>query len=269
MANIKAIGGLAIASVKSVNALAKASVKAMGELLAAASFTANTAVFDGTNDWASKTGVPSGISADGKLSTFSCWLKLTNKDKLQYIYVLGINGSTSNRYSFWITSGNLIQIVGRNSANNIQLNVTGQTALTTGQWYHIYACFNMANTALRKIYIDGAAEILTVTTYNNADIDFNGGDRMRIGADTQTTPANKLDAALAELWFDVSYLDDPTKFAAAGKPISLGTTGELPTGTAPVCYHSLNGSGDSWATDSSGRGNTLTVTGALGTTTAP
>ena len=44
-----------------------------------ASFTAQTAVFDGTNDYMEKATAPSGI-ADGKQFTFSCWVRFDGGD---------------------------------------------------------------------------------------------------------------------------------------------------------------------------------------------
>jgi hypothetical protein len=80
MANIKAIGGLAIASVKSVNALAKASVKAVGELLAAVPIATAADTFDladanpisnpasdGTSEWTSGQGRFNAIRIVGNL----------------------------------------------------------------------------------------------------------------------------------------------------------------------------------------------------------
>ncbi len=133
---------------------------------------------------------------------------------------------------------------------------------------------------MRKIYINGVLDAGTVSTFgpNTEIIDFVAAvPTWQIGRNAGGDLAN---GALAELWLDDVYSNTPTAFvrrAATGvcKPISLGATGNLPTGSAPALYLSLNGSGASvgaangWAVDSSGNNNGFTVVGTWTTDTPP
>lgn len=230
----------------------------------ATGFTAFTAVFDGTNDYIGITSAPTGL-ADGKQFTFSFWLKMGagSDGASQYIQT-----TNSQRFAVLRTSANLIQFIGLDSGGGTQYNLaTTSTVTVASGWVHVYACIDTtAAAANTKIYLNGVSDTLTATLNNTANVDA-AGTLYRLGATSGAT--NKLNGALAEFWMNDVYFDDPTKFASGGVPISLGTNGQTPTGSAPVVYFSLNGGGDSWAVDSSGNGNTLTVTGALGTTTPP
>lgn len=230
------------------------------------SFTAATAVFDGTSDYLSLAGSPAAW-ADGKAFTGSFWLKMeSGSDGTLY----QIAASSSNRFGIQRTAGNKLRLFGQSSGGTTAIDVETTTNITVASgWVHVFFCYDTATAAgtkLRKIYLNGVSDTLTETTFTNTTIDASN-TAWRIGSTSTNT--NRLAAALAEFWLDDSYLDDPTKFAAGGHPISLGATGNTPTGSAPAMYYSLNGSGNSWAVDSSGNGNTLTVTGSLLTATPP
>lgn len=232
-----------------------------------AAFTANTAVFDGTNDYISVSSL-TGLS-DSKVFTFSCWANFSGGNgTLQYICQFTTAGTA--RFYIVKNASNQIDILGRNAAGTNILILRGNVAITdaTG-WVHIYVCIDLANTSNRKIYTNGTSNTLTVTTYTDDTIDFAIATTPKYTIGASSSGGNKVFATLAELWMDDTYLDNVAAFASAGKPIYLGANGQTPTGTAPAMYYSLNGSGDSWATDSSGNGNTMTVTGALGTGTPP
>jgi hypothetical protein len=82
--------------------------------------------------------------------------------------------------------------------------------------------------------------------------------------------ASRLNAAVAELWFDDAYWDVPNNFYENGRPRSLGATGATPTGSSPALYLSRDGSGNSWIGDSSTNNNDFTiVAGTIGSTTPP
>ena len=234
------------------------------------SLTANTAVFDGTGDLLKKTTAITGI-ADGQAFTMSFWMKADVDGTLYRIFYI-TTSTTPSRFRVFRTVGNTIEMVGNNVATTTVLEATTAATVTAAMgWTHVYIAIDLSNTSNRHIYINGTEDAsVTWTTYNTAGvIDFDATlPQSTIGSDGAED--GKLAGALAELWFDDSYFNDPTKFRnAANHPISLGATGNTPTGAAPVLYLSLNGAGNSWATDSSGNANTFTVTGTLGTTTSP
>lgn len=233
-------------------------------------FNANTAVFDGTNDFIRRASLSLTNIADGPAFTLVFWMKADVDLTLYRILYLSI-GSTTSKLRVFRTVSNAIEIVGNNAAGTEILDAITTSTVTAGDgWRHVYITINLADTADRHIYFDGTEDALvTWVTYNTSgiiDLDATNPSTT-IGADGSDN--GKLAGTLSEFWFNDSYFNDVTKFISGGAPISLGATGNLPTGSAPVLYLSQNGSGDSWVVDSAGNVNSFTVTGALGTTTAP
>jgi hypothetical protein len=230
-------------------------------------YDAVTAVFDGTNDWMRLTSSgPTGL-ADGKTFTLSAWVKINGADgSSQILTDFGVGGTV--RLLIHRNTSNVIRLLGLNAAAAVILDVAGSTAVTSATgWFHLYVCIDLANTSNRKIYIDGVADTLTVTTYTNDSIDFVGTNYIySIAADVDAVPVFKGNIALSELWFNDSYLDDVSKFATDNCPISLGSDGSTPTGSAPVFY--LKGEGNAFNVNS-GTGGNFTVSGSLTTTTPP
>ncbi len=93
-------------------------------------------------------------------------------------------------------------------------------------------------------------------------MDFSAASDWWIGADNAGTNIGEI--TMADFWFDDTYLD-PTdadnlaKFiTAAGGPVDLGGSGELPTGSAPLIF--LQGPAASFATNK-GTGGNFSVSG--------
>jgi hypothetical protein len=232
------------------------------------SYTANTAVFDGTNDYLRLTSSgPTGL-ADGKTFTCSFWVDFAGADNnYQALFDICSAGGTL-KLRIYRSNNNKITLLGLKSDDTTLLAMdSGATILAAAGWVHVYICIDLANASNRKIYFNGSAQSIAVTTYTDDTMDLVAGASAKytVGAEGDDDGI-KLNGALCEFWFDDSYLDDPTKFASGGHPISLGSDGSTPTGSAPVFY--LKGSGDGFATNS-GTGGNLTLTGTLGTTTPP
>lgn len=237
--------------------------------------TANTAVFDGSSGDGSYHSGSLNSVVDSKTFSFSCWVIFDDDNVDRHIFDITPLGPVNLRFSVVRGSSNALLVQGRNSANTTVLNYTSDTAkLLSGAWHHIFVTANLADVAARHVYIDGSeVTVGTWSDYTDALIDFDITGTaspinwIGINADGMS---DALDGALSEMWFDDSYLNDISKFFCAGHPVSLGANGELPTGSAPVFYLSLSGSGNSWLTDSSGNSNNFTVNGgSLGSTTSP
>lgn len=232
--------------------------------------TANTGVFDGSNDSIGTTSLVA--LSDAKTFTMSVWARFDGGDGvLKSIFTVGTNSRDNLIVSK--NTNNFITILGYDSTPALVLDATSSQGFTaSANWVHIYMAIDLANSSNRHIYFNGIEDSsVTWATYTDAtlNLDADAGDVNKVGSNFTGT-AQRLFAALAEYWFNDTYFNDPTKFRCpANHPISLGSTGNIPTGSAPVVYLSLNGSGNSWATDSSGNGNTFTVTGTLGSTTSP
>jgi hypothetical protein len=233
--------------------------------IAAASYTAYTAGFDGSNDYLTEdSGVPLAGASDGKLITFSVWLDFTGGDATQQT----IMWMESDRWLVEKTTGNAIHVVGRTTGGTVALDATTSVTKTASDgWFHLFLTVNMQNSSERHIYFDGTEDSsVTWTTYSNSNLDITRNIN-RVGA--AGSGLLKINASMAELWFDDTYNDTPTAFRESSKPKDLGADGSTPTGTSPVLYLSRTGSGNSWADDTSSNDNNFTVTGTLGSPTAP
>lgn len=240
-----------------------------------ASFTAQTAVFDGTNDYARYSSSP-GTVADGKNFTCSFWINFSGGDAVSQC-IFSIAAVTASKLRILKNASNQIQVIGASSGATTQIDMNGGTAITAAGtgfdgsdgWYHVFICVDTTTQANCKIYINGVAESMTYTTITSASsIDLSPtSPKYTVGA--LGSDLSKMSAAIAEFVFYDAYHDLPTSFYSGTVPTDIGATGATPTGSAPDFYFSRNGSGDSWATGSSGNGYNLSVTGALTSTTAP
>jgi hypothetical protein len=122
----------------------------------------------------------------------------------------------------------------------------------------------------RQIYIDDAVPSLTVNnTGANAAIGYATSLTNVIVGAQSAAGASKLDGDLSEVYInhaaslDLSIEANRRKFISATlKPVNLGATGSLPTGTAPIMFFS--GATASWETNK-GSGGGFTENGALTT----
>ncbi len=205
--------------------------------------------------------------SDTKTFTASFWIKFNGGDGvLQQIFRNG-NG----RFLIEKTTANLIRATASTTGGTATLNISGSTALTVASgWTHVLICVDTADAAnhiKRKIFINGVADTITETTFNNNVMDLLDAF-MRFGGGA--SGANKITADVCEVWLDDTYVDDPTLFAAGGVPISLGANGQLPkSGTPPAFYWSLGVWTGATVSDASGNGNDATVTGSIAAGTPP
>lgn len=217
--------------------------------------------YDGSNDYLSRGSALTGL-ADAKTFTCSFWIDLNGGDGSAQI--IQKHGAAGAGIQISRNTSNLLELEGYNAAAAQILSATSSITLTAASgWVHVYAAIDMANAANRHIYFNGTEDAgVTWTTFTDDTIDLNTASVFcRLGsADGATAFAN---ACVAEYWFDDTYFNDVTKFreAGTGAPMSLGSTGQTPTGSSPVFYLSLTGSGSSWAFDSSANANNFTANG--------
>lgn len=220
--------------------------------------------YDGTNDYSKISSDFSG-NADSKIWTGSLWFRRKGgAGSTQTFYGAG------TRVRAYFGSDNKIYFRGENSSGTLVLQLNGSTALTVdGEWHHMLWSFDMSDTAKRFLYIDDAAETLTVTTYSNSAIDFTQTSHA-IGA--RPAASEKFNGDLSEVWTSLgtsTYLEiDSTgirrKFIDAnGHAVDLGSDGSTPTGVSPILYSKAGGA------TNSGTGGNMTVTGALQQVTGP
>lgn len=225
----------------------------------------DSAQFDGTNDYM-QTGSLTG-AADSKLGLLSFWIRLDgNNGGTHQIF----NADSTGRIIIQRNSSNLFQISAKNAAGTSILNITTVAAYTaSATWLHVLSAWNMATAGSASIYVN---DVLTYTevTFTNDTIDYTTVTTS-IGA--SVTGVNKATACLAELYFaegqylDLSVTANRRKFiSSGGKPVYLGTTGLLPTGTAPIVFQHLDDAEApaDFATNR-GTGGNFSITGTLTT----
>lgn len=222
---------------------------------------AKAVVYDGTNDWLSRSSALSGVSA-GSVGTISFWAKLnggngTNMALLQ-IQDTGYLGVQVAR----ITT-NAVSVTMRSTGNATRFQATTDTTITTALgWFHFLMSWNVSS-SLGAIYIDDASNLAT-SGFAAGTIGYAGAD---VGVGATAAGVNKLNADMAEVWFDpTTYVDlsssaNRRKFiTAGGKPAALGATGQKPTGSSPAIY--LKGPASNWGTNA-GSGGNFTVNGTF------
>lgn len=226
------------------------------------SFTPNTALMSSGN-YARRTTAPTGL-ADATTYTLSCFLEFTGGDGVDQT-MFDISNGTAAKLRLRKTTSNLLTFDTWSPGGSPIATMTTSGAITVASGrIHVYVAVNQTNTALCKFYVNGTNVRTDGSIANPAACDLVPSTPKysfaRDGSDS-----NPASVRLSEFWFDDVYLDSPSLFATGSTPVDIGATGNTPTGSAPAFYFSRSGSGNSWATDSSGNGNDLTVTGTLGT----
>ena len=227
-------------------------------------YRANAAQFDGSNDFLRLAGDLTGNS-DGKAGTFSAWIDFTGGDGGQQIIVQKHNVTPTSRFFIVRTTGDVFNIQGFNSAGTGILSVTSTGTYTAASgWVHLLIAFNLA-TPVARLFVNDVDDEAGGSTETDDTIDFATGDgNWNIG--TNSSDTEKVDADVADFWFDDSFIDISTEANRRlfsnpnGKPVFLGETGQLPTGSPPLVF--LSGATVAWHTNL-GTGGGFTETGTL------
>lgn len=216
-------------------------------------------VFDGTNDFMLRGADLTGLS-DSKSGIFSCWYRLDGGDASN-LYLIH-NTATK----FYIRRDGTLgywSILGRNAASATRLDMrTAGTYFQAAGWHHLIMAWDLAS-SVGHLYVDGVSDKNAGATLTNGTLAYSAADW---AVASLTTGGSPFFGALAEYYFapgqylDISQAANLAKFRANGRPVSLGTDGSLPTGTAPKIY--LKNIYSSFQTNS-GTGGNFSVTGTL------
>lgn len=231
----------------------------------------DSADFDGTNDYMTR-GAGWNGAADSKTGIASVWVRIDaiGAGSTQYI----ITGPTAGTDFFLsattgIANQFLIQLRAPSAADGTRFQFNTNTARAIGGWHHYLLSWD-ANSGVAQLYNDDTSDLALTNTPSNNNLDYTHTDW---GVGGTIAGANKVDGCVAELYFapgqylDFSIVANRRKFrSSSGKPVFLGATGALPTGTAPILYSHLD-DGETVANFATNRGTggNLTVTGALST----
>ena len=235
----------------------------VGGKLIGGKYRSTAVTFDGSNDY--MTNGFSGVS-DTKLGIFSCWVKFNDGDGSVHTIVQAYTDATHN-ITIDRQANNTINFTLYAADGTVATNIytTGTVTVSSG-WTHVLASWDGANTT-GHLYIDDSADLNG--TPANKTIDYTQSGTYTTGA--TTAGGSKLDADIADIYFNTDeYLDlsssaNRRKFIdAAGKPVGLGLTGQLPTGSQPTLFLSLasDAAASAFATNK-GSGGNLSITGAL------
>ena len=223
----------------------------------------DSADFDGVNDYMLRGGGLTG-AADSKSGILSAWIRLDG---------LGPNiiNATGNNFIFVLRAGDQkFGIGGENAAGTeILLLITNTVYGAAATWLHVLASWDLA-TASAHLYVNDVDDLAAGSTLTDDSIDYTLAN-WAIGATVAGT--GLVDSALAELYFapgqylDFSLVSNRRKFiSASGKPVSLGATGSLPTGTAPIIYQRVaDGAAVATFATNLGTGGDFSITGTLTT----
>jgi len=239
---------------------------------------------DGSNDYLLRTASPTGIAAS-KQVTFSIWFQIDVLSTQRYICSAW---GGSNVY-FVISKGSSatdpITVEGKNSSGGttvLRFSIPATKLLSVvGRNNHLLFSVDLADTGKRKVFANGQDITANITwsVYTNSAIAFANMTDWAVGC-LDNTPAGGAaqsfwNGKLGALWFNTSYIDlsvaaNLEKFVTGtgidAKPVDLGASGELPTGTSPLIYLPMygNNAGKNYGTGGDFTVNSGPYTGARG-----
>jgi hypothetical protein len=226
-------------------------------------FQARGVVFDGLEDWLDLQSELSGV-VDGYQLTGSIWFKRVG---LGATYCLGPEaaGSSAPHQLEW-TAANEFRIEWRKSGGGTACDLSSSPLSDTSAWHHVVFSLDTMDATRSRIYVDGQPD-LAQNLVTPVSLDFTGS---QWGLFADQAGELKYDGEVAELWLALNvYIDvaDPAelaKFRQNGKPVDLGQSGELVTGTPPTIYLSARaGDPASVFAANRGTGGSFVTHGAL------
>lgn len=229
-------------------------------------YGASSVVFDGTNDYLTRTTDLTG-NADSKKMIFSTWYKSASSlFPSSYFYSSG----SPDAKNYIQLSGGRLYAEFFNSSGATVIRLAATTQISDTDWHHYAFSFDVG-AGIAKILIDGVEDTPYLNVQTNDTIDFTK-DRHVIGASYTGGYIDYISASVAETYINFGeYLDISTagnigKLIRNDRPSFLGADGSALTGTAPIIY--LNGATSAFPTNK-GTGGNFTLAGTLTAGTAP
>ena len=222
--------------------------------------------FNGTNTTLTKNDITG--MADGKQFSFSYFIKFIGGDAADQS-IFRMQEPSIQGFGLSRTSLNKYNTTGRDSTSTTLLycDTTSSDNTVSKGWMHVCGSAKMDNSSPKfRIYVNGSAD---GTSASGVEIDgifnFTAGDNpARFGS--LSGASQWLNAELSEFWWTNTFIDftvaaNIQKFrTSSGKPVFLGSNGQIPTGTAPLIY--MSGNAANFATNF-GTGGAFTVSGSL------
>lgn len=200
--------------------------------------------------------------SDTKTGTVSVWFQTTAAMNGTSAVILS-NGADASTLRFMCIkqSTEKIRVIGYNVAGSTSIALDSTSTVNDHVWHHLLASWDTSTAASCKLYLDGSDDTNLVARADQI-IDYT---RNNWATHTRYDVAFQWKGDLAELWFDNTAIDitsaaNRAKFSSGGKPVSLGGSGQRPTGSAPLLY--MRGGAANWGTNYAGTGD-FTVTGTF------
>lgn len=226
----------------------------------------DAADFDGTNDFMARGAGLSG-AADSKTGILSAWFRIDGGDGTS-IYPFNCTGDR-----VLLVRGNdnnfVLQCLNTAGSVILDLRTTGGAFVAGSTWRHFLCSWDLATAGASNLYMNDVSN-KSISVFTNDTIDYTVADWW-IGI--LTGSFFKWNGAMADFYFapgqylDFALVSNRRKYiSASGKPVHLGTTGALPTGTAPLVYqHLADGEAVANFATNRGTGGNFTITGTLDT----
>jgi len=230
----------------------------------------DSADFDGTSDYMTR-GADLNGNADSKLGIASFWARCDADNPsfpTDFLTAATAVGGGTIRFLISYDVAERFIVNARNSAETLILNMLSSTYLSSSTWRHVLMSWDLANAAAH-LYVNDASDSNSPSITNDT-IDYTRADWAIGGAPDGN---GKFNGCITELYFapgqylDFSIVANRRKFiSASSKPVYLGATGSLPTGTSPLIYqHLSDGEAVANFATNRGTGGNFTITGTLDT----
>jgi hypothetical protein len=200
-------------------------------------FWADSAEFNGSNQYLSRTSALSGV-ADGKVFSFACAFNADDVSVDRSIFM--IDAGANLKFSIQVDGAGTLIIRGYNSGGTQILDIRKTSAVATGNWYRLLCSVDLTNASNRYTDLSGVSSF-TYSTYTDDNIQFSA-TRVGVGANARATAIWFMDGKIGFLWFNTEYIDFSQEanrlkfFDAFNNPVDLGADGSIPTGNQPLIY---------------------------------
>lgn len=113
-------------------------------------FAQSSIVFDGSGDYLSVASSDQWSVSSGDFA-FECWVRLNEVGRVQGVFN---RRSGNSEFAFSITNTNILAATLYGAGGPV-VSLSGSTAMTTGQWYHLALCRSGTTT---RLFLDGVLE---------------------------------------------------------------------------------------------------------------
>ena len=234
-------------------------------ILGVASYAADAAVFDGVNDDLQSTSALSTV-ADGKEGILSIWVRFNSTAGDGVLQ--NIIQSSGSAFEVRKATDNTIEfatIASTAAVNVYQYVSTGTFTSTSTAWRHFLYTWSEANGFGARINASTSG-VGSLPANSTRTTDYSVSEWAVGGS---VTGSGRLYGDLCDVYLNVSPDGGGigtvlTKFIASGKPVDLGSSGDTPTGTAPIMYlHMDDGAVVTTFPTNLGSGSSFAITGTL------